>query len=62
MPPKASWKTFGRVMNISDGPLSGLTPTLNAAGKIISPARIAINVSIMPHCIAEPVRFVSFEK
>ena len=28
-------------MKMSDGPESGLTPTLKAAGKIISPAKIA---------------------
>lgn len=31
---------------MSEGPLSGLTPTENAAGKIINPAMMAIIVSI----------------
>ena len=59
---KACWNTFGRVMKISEGPLSGFTPTEKAAGKIISPARIATTESIMPIWTAEPVRFVDFEK
>ena len=44
--PKACWNTFGKVMNINAGPLSGFTPTEKAAGNIIKPARIAIMVSI----------------
>ena len=45
IPEKASLKTLGKVMNTSDGPLPGFTPTENAAGKITSPARIATKVS-----------------
>ena len=58
MAPKACWKTLGSVMNISDGPLSGLTPTENAAGKIIIPARIATTLSMTEICTAEPARLV----
>ena len=58
MPEKACWKTFGNVMKMSDGPLSGLTPTENAAGKIISPARMATKVSMIPICTAERSRLV----
>ena len=35
-------------MNIKEGPLSGFTPTENAAGKIINPAKTATKVSINP--------------
>ena len=59
MEPKACSKTLGSVMKISDGPLSGCTPTDMAAGKIISPARIATNVSMMEIWKAVPTRFVS---
>ena len=51
-------KTFGRVMNTSDAPLSGLTPTEKAAGKIIRPARIAMNESTNEICTAEVSRLV----
>ena len=44
--PNASWKTLGRVMNINDGPESGLMPTEKAAGNIMSPASIATSMSI----------------
>ena len=47
MSPNAIWKIFGRVMKTSVGPVSGLTPTESAAGKITSPARIATHVSIV---------------
>ena len=55
---KACWKTVGRVMNTSEAPLSGLTPTLNAAGKIIRPARMATSESTSEICTAEPSRLV----
>ena len=55
---KAFWKTLGRVMKMSDGPLSGLTPTEKAAGKIISPASMAMSESMMPICHAERERSV----
>ena len=51
--------TFGSVMNTSDGPLSGLMPTAAAAGKIISPAMMAISVSSVAICAAAVVMFVS---
>ena len=50
--------TLGRVMNTSEGPLSGLTPTEKAAGKIISPARMAMQVSITAICTADFARLV----
>ena len=56
--PKACWNTFGSVIKINDGPLSGLTPTEKAAGKITNPARIATKKSMIPICMAEVVRFV----
>ena len=49
---KACWNTFGKVMNISEGPEPGFIPTENAAGKMIMPARIATKVSIIPTLIA----------
>ena len=55
---KACWKTLGSVMKMSDGPESGLTPTLKAAGKIISPARTATKESMMPICMAVLPRLV----
>ena len=48
IPEKACSKTFGKVIKIREGPLSGLIPTEKAAGKIIRPARIATMVSINP--------------
>ena len=42
---KACWNTLGSVMKMSEGPLSGLMPTEKAAGKIMSPAKMAIMVS-----------------
>ena len=62
MEENACWKTFGNVMKISDGPLSGLTPTEKAAGNIISPARIATRQSINAICDADLVRLVVREK
>ena len=47
MLPKASWNTFGKVMKMSEGPLSGCTPTEKAAGNIIKPANTAITVSMV---------------
>ena len=62
MAEKACWKTLGSVMKMSDGPESGLTPTEKAAGKIISPARMATMESMTPICTADFVRLVCFEK
>ena len=62
MEPKACWNTLGSVMKMSDGPESGLTPTENAAGKIIRPARMATSESMTPIWMAELVRLVCFEK
>ena len=47
MLPKACWNTFGKVMKMSEGPLSGCTPTEKAAGNIIRPANTAITVSMV---------------
>ncbi len=58
MPEKACWNTLGRVMNTSEGPLSGFTPTAAAAGNIISPARIATTQSISATCVADFIRSV----
>src|SRR5574344_2774608 len=58
----ACWKTLGKVMNTSDGPLSGLTPTENAAGNIMRPARMAIMVSMMDICTADFSKLVSRAK
>ena len=55
----ARWNTFGRVMKMSDGPLSGSTPTEKAAGKIISPAKMAMAESSRAICVAERSRLVS---
>ena len=49
-------------MKIRLGPASGWIPTENAAGKMISPANMATNVSIMLTLKAVLVRFVSFLK
>ena len=49
-------------MNISDGPLSGLTPTEKAAGKMIRPANSATIKSITLIFTAADVRLVCFEK
>ena len=45
-------------MKMSDGPASGFTPTENAAGKIISPAIMAIRVSMRAICEADLIRWV----
>ena len=58
----ACWKTLGRVMKMSDGPLSGLMPTENAAGKIIRPARMAMKVSMAMMLAAERTKLVWREK
>lgn len=47
---------------MSDGPLSGFTPTEYAAGNIISPARIAIILSRKAICIDDLKRFVDLLK
>ena len=49
---------MGRVTKISDGPLSGETPTDAAAGNIIKPAKIAITVSRTAICAEDFNRFV----
>ena len=49
-------------MKMSEGPLSGLTPTENAAGNIIRPAKMATMLSITPICMADLVRLVCLEK
>ena len=48
MAAKACWNTLGSVMNTKEGPESGLMPTEKAAGNIISPAKMATMLSIMP--------------
>ena len=58
MEANARLKTLGRVMKMSEGPLSGLTPTEKAAGNIISPARMAISVSMRAICMAERAKLV----
>ena len=58
MPAKAWLNTLGRVMKMSEGPLSGFTPTEKAAGKIISPASTATAVSTSDTCRAELSRLV----
>ena len=58
--PNAWWNTLGNVINMSEGPLSGLTPTEKAAGKIISPANKATKKSMMLMLTAEAVRLVCF--
>ncbi len=55
---KGCWNTLGSVMKMREGPLSGFTPTLNAAGNIISPARTAITVSMTEICTADFSRLV----
>ena len=55
---KACSNTLGRVMNISDGPLSGRTPTEAAAGKIIIPASMATRKSITLIWIADDASLV----
>ena len=59
---KACWNTLGRVMKMSEGPLSGFTPTEKAAGNIMSPARMATTQSMTAICVADFVRLVDFEK
>ena len=51
-------KTFGKVMKMSEGPLSGDTPTEKAAGKIIKPANTATSKSMMEICKALLKRLV----
>ena len=58
MKAKACWNTLGKVMKMSDGPLSGCTPTEKAAGKIISPANSAIRKSIKAICEADCSKWV----
>ena len=62
MEAKAWWNTLGRVMKMSDGPLSGSAPTEKAAGKIIRPASTATTVSITPIFTAVPAKLVSRPK
>ena len=57
----AWWNTLGNVINMSEGPLSGLTPTEKAAGKIISPASRATMKSITLMLIAEDVRYIPLQ-
>ena len=59
---KASLKTLGSVMNISDGPESGLTPTEKAVGKIINPAIMAMSVSMATMLTADFMRLALREK
>ena len=44
-PPGICWKMFGKTSNTSFGPAAGSAPNENTAGKIITPARIATQVS-----------------
>ena len=62
MLPKASWNTFGKVMKMSEGPLSGCTPTEKAAGNIIKPANTAITVSMVTIRVADFNRLVCLLK
>ena len=59
---KASLNTLGSVMNISDGPESGLTPTEKAAGNIINPARMAMSESMTTMLTADFMRLALREK
>ena len=58
MEENACWNTFGNVMKMSDGPLSGFTPTEKAAGNIMRPAKIATRQSMIAICDADFVKFV----
>ena len=49
-------KIFGNVINNRFGPLSGFTPKLKQAGKMIKPATSATTVSRTPIYIASLVR------
>ena len=51
-------KTFGKVIKMSEGPLSGDTPTEKAAGKIIRPANTATSKSMTEICNADLKRLV----
>ena len=62
MKANARLNTLGRVMKMSDGPLSGWIPTEKAAGKIISPARIAMMESKMAICPADRNRLIFLSK
>lgn len=53
--PGISLNTFGSVINTRFGPLSGLTPKAEQAGKIIRPAISATIVSKTATLIASPV-------
>ena len=56
-------KTLGSVMNTSPGPASTLTSsTLNTAGKMMKPLRMATTVSMMLTPAAVLGRFVSPRK
>ena len=59
-PPAISLNTFGSVINTSPGPSPGLIPNAKHAGKIISPAIIATDVSKSVTLIASPVSALSF--
>ena len=64
MLPNACWKTLGKVMKSKLGPASGLIPTEKAAGKMIIPAKIATNVSIVATLratLGSGVSFLNYE-
>ena len=56
LPPLIFAKIFGRVMKISPGPASGLTPKAKQAGIMIKPAIRATKVSNAVTVMASPVR------
>ena len=55
-PPAIPANTLGSVMKIRLGPLSGLTPNVKQAGKMISPALMATKVSSTQMRAASPGR------
>ena len=59
-PPAMEMNTFGRVMKIRLGPLSGLIPKAKQAGKMINPAVNATQVSSTATLTASPNRVLSF--
>ena len=61
-PPIMEMNTFGNVMKIRLGPLSGFTPNAKHAGKMIRPAVIATNVSRIATFTDSPNRVLSFSR
>ena len=61
-PPAMEINTFGSVIKIRLGPLSGFTPKAKHAGKMISPAVIATKVSKTATLTASPSRVFFFSR